>query len=45
VALRAYRRGGKVGDAEVGHVVVQRRAVGVEELAELGVDGEVAAVG
>ncbi len=39
VALGAHRCGGKVGDREVGDVVVQRCAVGVEELAELGVGG------
>ena len=45
VPLRAGRGGGKVGDGQVGDVVVQRRAVGVEELAELGVGGHVVALG
>jgi hypothetical protein len=35
VPLRAHRSGGEVGDAQVRNMVVQRRAVGVEELAEL----------
>jgi hypothetical protein len=43
-ASRSGRGGGEVGDAEVGDVVVQRFAVGAEELAELLVGGEVAAV-
>jgi hypothetical protein len=43
VAFGAHRRGGKVGDGQVGDVIVERRAVGVEELAQLGVGGRVAA--
>ena len=45
LAFRAHRGGGEVGDPEVGGVVVQRPAVGVEELAELRVGGQVAAFG
>jgi hypothetical protein len=45
VTLCAHRGGGKVGDPELGDVVVQRHAVGVEELAELGITGQMAALG
>jgi hypothetical protein len=45
VTLRADRGGGKVGDAEVGDVMVQRGAVGAKELAQLRVGGQVAALG
>jgi len=37
VALRAGSGGGKVGDGQVGDVMVQRRTVSVEERAEPGV--------
>ena len=43
--LGARRGGGEVGDGEVGEVVVQGRAVGGEELAELRVGGHVVALG
>src|SRR5256886_907260 len=43
--FRSYRGRGEVGDAQVGHVVVQWRAVGVEEVAKLGVGRQVTALG
>jgi hypothetical protein len=45
VTLGADPGRGEVGDAQVGDVVVQRGAVGVEELAELRPGGQVAALG
>ena len=45
VPFGARRGGGEVGDGEVGERVVQRRAVGGEELAELRVGGHVVALG
>ena len=43
--LRPQRRGSQVSDAQVGDVVVQRRAIGTEEAAELAVGAQVAALG
>jgi hypothetical protein len=45
MALGADRGGGEVGDGEVGDVLVQRHAVGAEELAELGVSGDIGSFG
>jgi len=45
MALGADRGGGEVGDGEVRDVLVQRHAVGAEELAELGVGGEIVSFG
>lgn len=45
VTLRAHGGGGEVGDPEVGDVIMQWRAVGVQMLAELGVAGQETAVG